>query len=74
LADAQAYQVKALADAQAYEIKAINSAIGDNPTYVQLQALKALEKMAKDPATKIYFLDGSSPSPLPLMHIGEGVK
>ena len=60
-----------LADAQAYEIERINQAIGDNPSYVRLQALKSLESIAKDPAAKLYFLDGSSPMPLPLMHMGE---
>jgi hypothetical protein len=60
-----------LADVQAYEIQKINEAIGDNPTYVKLKALEALETIAKDPAAKIYFLNGDSPTPLPLMHIGE---
>jgi hypothetical protein len=30
-----------------------------------------LKAISKDPASKIYFLDGSSPSPLPLMHLGD---
>ena len=38
---------------------------------IRLRALGTLGEMAKDPATKIYFLDGNSPSPLPLMHLGE---
>jgi len=32
---------------------------------------KINDAIAKDPASKIYFLDGSSPMPLPLMHLGE---
>ena len=66
----QALKKRLLADAQAYEIEKINTAIGDNPNYVKLQALEALKAISKDPASKIYFMDGNSPSPLPLMHIG----
>jgi len=49
----------------------INDAIANNPAYIQLQSLEALKAISKDPASKIYFLDGSSPMPLPLMHLGE---
>lgn len=70
-AEQEAEQVKLLADAQAYEIQKINEAISDSPGYIQLQAIKALETIASDPAAKIYFLNGESPMPLPLMHMGE---
>ena len=66
----QAAKMKVLADAQAYEIEKINTAIGNNPNYVKLQALEALKAISKDPASKIYFMNGDSPSPLPLMNIG----
>ena len=66
----QALKKRLLADAQAYEIEKINTAIGDNPNYVKLQALEALKAISKDPASKIYFMDGNSPSPLQLMNIG----
>ena len=66
----QASKMKVLADAQAYEIEKINRAIGSNPNYVKLQALEALKAISKDPASKIYFMNGDSPSPLPLMNIG----
>ena len=66
----EALKKRLLADAQAYEIEKINTAIGDNPNYVKLQALEALKAISKDPASKIYFMDGNSPSPLPLMNIG----
>jgi len=66
----QASKMKVLADAQAYEIEKINKAIGNNPNYVKLQALEALKAISKDPASKIYFMNGDSPSPLPLMNIG----
>ena len=66
----QAAKLMVLADAQAYEIEKINNAIGSNPNYVKLQALEALKTISKDPASKIYFLNGDSPSPLPLMNIG----
>jgi len=63
---------KILADAKAYEIQKVNDAIANNPAYIQLEALKALGTITKDPATKVYFLNGDSPKPLPLMHLGEG--
>ena len=66
----QANKVRVLADAQAYEIEKINKAIGNNPNYVKLMALEALKSISKDPASKIYFMNGDSPSPLPLMNIG----
>ena len=67
----EAERKKILADAQAYEISAINRAISDNPAYIQLQSLEALKSISKDPASKMYFMDGSSPTPLPLMHLGD---
>ena len=70
-AEEESAKRRTLADARAYEIREINKAIASNPAYIQLQALEALKAMAKDPATKIYFMDGSSPSPLPLLHMGE---
>ena len=70
-AEAEAEKRRLLADAQAYEITKINEAIGRNPNYVQLQALKSLEAISKDPAAKVYFIDGTSPAPLPLMHLGD---
>jgi len=69
-----AQRKRILADATAYEITQINRAIGKNPAYIQLQSLEALKAISKDPASKIYFLDGSSPSPLPLMHLGDVQK
>jgi regulator of protease activity HflC (stomatin/prohibitin superfamily) len=66
----QANKKRVLADAQAYEIEKINKAIGSNPNYVKLMALEALKEISKDPASKIYFMNGDSPSPLPLMNIG----
>jgi regulator of protease activity HflC (stomatin/prohibitin superfamily) len=70
-AEQEAARVRVLADAQAYEITQINNAAKNNPAYIQLQSLEALKAISKDPASKIYFLDGSSPSPLPLMHLGD---
>ena len=62
---------RTLADAQAYEITKINDAIARNPAYIQLQSLEALKAISKDPASKVYFIDGSSPTQLPLMHLGD---
>jgi regulator of protease activity HflC (stomatin/prohibitin superfamily) len=70
-AEQEAEKVKVLADARAYEIGKLNVAIADNQAYIQLQSLEALKKIAEDPAAKIYFLDGSSPNPMPLLHMGE---
>ena len=71
-AEEQSARQRILADAKAYEIRAINEAVASNPSYVQLQSLEALKKMAEDPAAKLYFLDSNSPNPLPLLHMGEG--
>ncbi len=70
-AEEEAAKRRLLADAQAYEIERINKAIGSNDNYVKLQALKALEAISKDPASKVYFINGDSPQPLPLMHMGD---
>jgi regulator of protease activity HflC (stomatin/prohibitin superfamily) len=70
-AEQQAARKRILAEAQAYEITQINNAIASNPAYIQLQSLEALKAISKDPASKVYFMDGSSPSPLPLMHLGD---
>ena len=70
-ASAESEKRRLLADARAYEITTINEAIGKNPNYVKLQALEALQAISKDPAAKIYFLNSDSPSPLPLMHLGD---
>ncbi len=70
-AEEEAVRKRILADATAYEITQINNAISRNPAYIQLQALEALKAISKDPASKLYFLDGSSPMPLPLMHLGD---
>ena len=72
-AEEEAEQRKLLADAQAYEIEKINSAIANNPAYIQLESLKALQAISSDPAAKMYFLNGDSPQPLPLMNLGEAL-
>ncbi len=72
-AEEEAARRKVLADAQAYEIEAINKAIAENPAYIQLQSLEALKAMSENPASQIYFLNGDSPAPLPLMNLGQGV-
>jgi len=69
----EAAKRRLLADAIAYEITKTNEAIASNPAYIQLEALRALQAISKDPAAKLYFLDGNSPMPLPLMHLGDSV-
>ncbi|MDJ0835585.1 MAG: SPFH domain-containing protein [Acidobacteriota bacterium] len=73
-AEEEAAQVKVLADARAYEIQKLNDAVGRNPSYIKLQAIEALKAISKDPASKIYFMDGQSPNPLPLLHLGDPEK
>jgi regulator of protease activity HflC (stomatin/prohibitin superfamily) len=73
-AEEQATRQRVLAEARAFEIDRVNQAIGDNPGYVRLQALEALQAIAKDPAAKMYFLNGDSPTPLPLMHLGDDLR
>ncbi len=73
-ADQEALQIRVLAEAKADEIRLINEAIAQNPAYIQLQALKTLGDMAKDPAAKIYFIDSNSRQPLPLLHMGDSLK
>jgi len=70
-AEEEAQRLRVLADAKAYEIEKVNAAIAGNEAYIQLQALEALKEIAKDPAAKLYFMDGNSPNPLPLLHMGE---
>lgn len=70
-AAAEAKKIKLLADAQAYEIEKINRAIAKNPAYIKLQSLEALKAISKDKTSKIYFINGDSPNPLPLMNIGD---
>ena len=72
-AEEDAKRLRILADAKAYEISTINLAASGNPAYIQLQSLEALKKMAEDPAAKLYFMDSNSPSPLPLLNIGDPV-
>jgi len=72
-AEEDAKRIQILADAKAYEIATINKAASGNPAYIQLQSLDALKQMSKDPAAKLYFMDSNSPSPLPLMNIGDPV-
>lgn len=69
-AEEEAQKIRVLADARSYEITKINEAVAGNPAYIQLQALKALEAISDSPSTQIYFLNGDSPNPLPLMHMG----
>jgi regulator of protease activity HflC (stomatin/prohibitin superfamily) len=73
-AEEEAQRRKLIADAQAYEIEKINQAVAQNPAYIQLQAIEALKSISKDPAAKMYFMNGESAMPLPLMNIGEPLK
>jgi len=70
-AELESEQRRILADARAYEITQLNEAIAKNPAYVQIQALEALKDISANPSSKIYFLNGESPAPLPLMNMGD---
>lgn len=58
------------AAARAFEITQINNAISTDPAYIQLQSFEALKVISKDPASQVTVMAGSSPSPLPQMHLG----
>ena len=70
-AEEEAKKIRLMAEAEAYKIQQINKAIASNPAYIQLQAIDALKQISRNPASQIYFLNGDSPNPLPLMHMGE---
>ena len=70
-AEQEAARKRILVDTQACEITRINNAIARNQAYIQWQSLEALKAISRDPASKVYFLDGSRLSPLPLMHWGD---
>ena len=70
-AEEEAKMIKLLADARAYEIERKGKAIAKYPVIIKLEALKSLQAISKDPNAKIYFLNGDSPQPLPLMHLGD---
>ena len=72
-AEQEAQKIQTLADAKAYEIEKINAAVAGSPGYIKLQALQTLSDMSGDPAAKLYFMNGDSPDPLPLLNIGENL-
>ena len=73
-AQKEAETKRVLAEAQAFEIEKINAALAQASGYIKLEALKSLSEIAKDPAAKLYFMNGDSPMPFPLMNLGEGLK
>ena len=73
-AEEEAKKIRLLAEARAFEIRQLNDAIAENPAYLQLQAMEALKEISKDQSSKIYFINGDSPQPLPLMNIGDVLK
>jgi hypothetical protein len=64
-----AKKIKVLADADAYKIIQKGKAVAKNPIVIKLEALKALQAMSKDPAAKLYFMNGDGNNVLPLMHL-----
>ena len=58
----EAEKRRTLAEAQAYEIQQINEAISGNQAYIQIKAMETLSQISKDPAAKLYFLNGDSPN------------
>ena len=59
------------AQKQLVDLSRVTSVSWDYVKLMKLQALKALEAISKDPAAKVYFINSDSPSPLPLMHLGD---
>jgi regulator of protease activity HflC (stomatin/prohibitin superfamily) len=70
-AEQEAEKIRLLADAEADKIRLLNDAMAANPAYIQLQSLEALKAISQNPSSKIYFMDGDSTQPLPLMNIGD---
>ncbi|MGJ3242112.1 MAG: SPFH domain-containing protein [Opitutales bacterium] len=70
-AEQEAEKIRLLADAEADKIRLLNDAMAANPAYIQLQSLEALKAISANPSSKIYFMDGDSTQPLPLMNIGD---
>lgn len=73
-AEQAALRIKIEADAEAYRIKVLNEAAASSPTYVQLKALETLNEVSKNPAHKIFFIDGKGQYPVPLLHMNDGVE
>lgn len=72
LAKAEAQKTKTLADAEAYKITKVEKALSKaGKGYIQLQSLNTLAKMAKDPSSKFYFLNGKSSQPFPLLNLNK---
>ncbi|MGM0461539.1 MAG: prohibitin family protein [Fibrobacterota bacterium] len=69
-AEMESQRIDILSQARAQEISRINNAIQNNPAYIQLEAMQALKDISKDESSKIYFMNGDSPNPLPLMNVG----
>ncbi|MFZ5833504.1 MAG: SPFH domain-containing protein [Planctomycetota bacterium] len=67
----KAEEVRTLTDAEVYKIEQTNQAMGKSPGYLQLQVIEAFKEISKDPAAKIYFINGDSPQPLPLLHLSD---
>jgi regulator of protease activity HflC (stomatin/prohibitin superfamily) len=70
-AEQAALRIRIEADAEAYKIKVLNEAASSSPTYVQLKALETLNELSKNPAHKIFFIDGKGQYPVPLLHMSE---
>jgi regulator of protease activity HflC (stomatin/prohibitin superfamily) len=69
-----ALRMRIEADAEAYKIGVLNSAAAASPVYVQLKALETLNELSKNPAHKIFFIDGKGQFPVPLLHMNDGIE
>ena len=67
----EAEKIRMLADAKAYEIQKVNEAAAKSPMYLQLEAVRALGQLGKDPASKLIIMDGNSSRPIPFLNLGE---
>jgi regulator of protease activity HflC (stomatin/prohibitin superfamily) len=73
-AEQAALRIRIEADAEAYKIKVLNEAASASPTYVQLKALETLNELSKNPAHKLFFIDGKGQYPVPLLHMNDSVE
>ena len=69
-AEAEARRIGALAAAQENRIERLNKAMSDNPAYLHLRWMEALEVMGQDPSAKFFFLSEGGEHPIPLLHLG----
>ncbi len=65
IARTEAEQIRVLAEARAEEIRILSQALGEHPGFLRYEALRTLQRIAQDPAAKIYIVPGDATGLLP---------